>query len=92
METAETEYDAAEEPIPLPQATAMPTMPAAVPEEAETDTSEAEQTEEAPGLLRQAGEFITDMGDFLLAALPYLAVLAVPAVIAAVLRRRKKNG
>ena len=92
METAETEYDAAEEPMPLPQATAMPTMPAAVPEEAETDTSEAEQTEEAPGLLRQAGEFITDMGDFLLAALPYLAVLAVPAVIAAVLRRRKKNG
>ena len=92
METAETEYDAAEEPIPLPQATAMPTMPAAVPEEAETDTSEAEQTEEVPGLLRQAGEFITDMGDFLLAALPYLAVLAVPAVIAAVLRRRKKNG
>lgn len=92
METAETEYDAAEEPMPLPQATAMPTMPAAVPEKAETDTSEAEQTEEAPGLLRQAGEFITDMGDFLLAALPYLAVLAVPAVIAAVLRRRKKNG
>lgn len=92
METAETEYDAAEEPMPLPQATAMPTMPTAVPEEAETDTSEAEQTEEAPGLLRQAGEFITDMGDFLLAALPYLAVLAVPAVIAAVLRRRKKNG
>ena len=92
METAETEYDAAEEPMPLPQATAMPTMPAAVPEEAETDTSEAEQTEEAPGLLRQAGEFITDMGDFLLAALPYLAVLAVPAVIAVILRRRKKNG
>lgn len=92
METAETEYDAAEEPMPLPQATAMPTMPAAVPEEAETDTSEAEQTEEATGLLRQVGEFITDMGDFLLAALPYLAVLAVPAVIAAVLRRRKKNG
>ena len=27
METAETEYDAAEEPMPLPQATAMPTMP-----------------------------------------------------------------
>ena len=38
------------------------------------------------------GEFIADMGDIRLAALPYLAVLAVPAVIAVILRRRKKNG
>ena len=36
--------------------------------------------------------YVTMGINFLLAALPYLAVLAVPAVIAAVLRRRKKNG
>ena len=63
-------------------------------DKAVNEDNSANRTEKPaePGLLRQAGEFITDMGDFLLAALPYLAVLAVPAVIAAVLRRRKKNG
>ena len=49
---------------------------------------EPEQT----GFLPAAGAFFTDMGDFLLAALPYLLVLAVPAAAALILRRRKKNG
>ena len=89
--------EAAEEPEPMPETTAMPTaMPTAEPaakrEEAGTNEEPETAETEQPGVLRQAGEFITDMGDFLLAALPYLAVLAVPAVIAAVLRRRKKNG
>ena len=93
VQDAEASYDAAEEPMPLPQATAMPTMPPAEPEEAENDPGEADQAAETSGLLQQAGEFFADMGDFLLAALPYLAVLAVPAVIALILRQnRKKKG
>ena len=89
--------EAAEEPEPMPEATAMPTaMPTAEPaakrEEAGTNEEPETAETEQPGLLQQAGEFIADMGDFLLAALPYLAVLAVPAVIAVILRRRKKNG
>lgn len=94
-EAAEAAYDTAEEPMPLPLMTGMPTEPVfeqteAVAEETfETGKEEPEKT--ATGLLRQAGEFMTDMGDFLLAALPYLAVLAVPAVFALILRQRKKN-
>ena len=84
--------EAAEEPMPVPAATSMPTAePVPGPEEAETaDEPETTETEQ-PGLLQQAGEFFTDMGDFLLAALPYLAVLAVPAVAALLLGRRKKK-
>ena len=77
--------DAAEKPEPAPFATACPTGP--VPEQQEP----AEEPAEGSSLLGDAGAFLTDMGDFLLAALPYLAVLAVPAVIALIIRRRKKS-
>lgn len=95
-EEAEALYEAkaAEEPeqLPEPAATSMPTAEPAPggPEAgaaAEPEAAEAEQS----GLLQQAGAFFTDMGDFLLAALPYLAVLAVPAAIALVLRQRRKQ-
>ena len=62
-------------------------MGAAVEEEAAYEAATTEQS----GLLQQAGGFFTDMGDFLLSALPYLAVLAVPAVAALLLNRRKKH-
>ena len=89
-EEAEAVYEASEEPMPVPAATSMPTAePAAEPAEAEA--ADEPETAEQPGLMEQAGEFFTDMGDFLLAALPYLAVLAVPAVTALLLGRRKKN-
>ncbi|MBR6442648.1 MAG: hypothetical protein IKS46_03075 [Clostridia bacterium] len=81
--------DAAEEPEPAPVSTACPTGP--VPEQQETADEPTEAFAEGSGLLGDAGAFLTDMGDFLLAALPYLAVLAVPAVIALIIRRRKKS-
>lgn len=59
-------------------------------EEAEEVPAEERAQEADAGLLREAGAFLKDMGAFLLAALPYLAVLAVPAVTALVIRRRKK--
>ena len=65
--------------------TAVPTV--TVPEPQGTDGKPAEEN----GFFQQAGVFITDMGDFLLAALPYLAVLAVPAAAALFLRNRKKK-
>lgn len=65
--------------------TAVPTV--SVPEPQGTDGKPAEEN----GFFQQAGVFITDMGDFLLAALPYLAVLAVPAAAALFLRNRKKK-
>ena len=68
----------------VPSATASPTEPVPVPRE------KTDEPAESSGFLRNACEFLTDMGDFLLAALPYLAVLAVPAAIAVILRRRKK--
>ena len=68
---------------PAPEATASPTEP--VPE-----TEEAAEEQKA-GFLQEAGSFLADMGDFLLAALPYLAVLAVPAVAALVIRRKKNR-
>lgn len=46
--------------------------------------------QEKTGFLSEAGAFFSDMGDFLLAALPYLLVLAVPATAAVIIRRRKK--
>ena len=78
--------------MPVPAATSMPAVEP-VPEPEETGTADKPEITEAeqPGLLQQAGEFFTDMGDFLLAALPYLAVLAVPAVAALLLGRRKKQ-
>ena len=88
-------YEAAEEaamlaptkaltPAPTAAPTASPTVePTAVP----TVEPEPEQT----GFLPAAGAFFTDMGDFLLAALPYLLVLAVPAVTALILRRKKSR-
>ena len=88
-EAGEDAYDAAEEPMRLPQMTAMPTEPVAEQSEAPGSRPDEAENKES-GLLRQAGEFVTDMGGFLLAALPYLAVPAVPAVIALLLRWRKK--
>ncbi len=57
--------------------------------EAEEVTEAEEAPAEETGFLQEAGAFFTDMGDFLLAALPYLLVLAVPAVTALVIRRKK---
>ena len=51
----------------------------------EADTAQGEA-----GLIQQAGLFLRDMGSFLLAALPYLLVLAVPAAAALILRRKRK--
>ena len=82
----------AEAPETWSEAAAYDAEPAAKREEAGTNEEPETAETEQPGLLQQAGEFIADMGDFLLAALPYLAVLAVPAVIAVILRRRTKNG
>lgn len=100
METAEYEeapameaaaFEAAEEaamPEPTEAQTAEPTaVPTAEPTAVPTVEPEPEQT----GFLPAAGAFFTDMGDFLLAALPYLLVLAVPAVIALAIRRRKNK-
>ena len=71
---------------PTAALTAAPTAaPADTPAPAEEP--EAEET----GFLPAAGAFFTDMGDFLLAALPYLLVLAVPAAAALVIRGKKKN-
>ncbi len=100
METAEYEdapameaaaFEAAAEaamPEPTEAQTAEPTaVPTAEPTAVPTIEPEPEQT----GFLPAAGAFFTDMGDFLLAALPYLLVLAVPAVIALAIRRRKNK-
>ena len=75
----EAVFDA--EPAALEPAAATTAAPAAVP----AGTPEPEKT----GFLQAAGSFFTDMGDFLLAALPYLLVLAVPAAAALVIRRKK---
>ena len=96
-EDAEAEYEeeaAYEEAAPVP--TEAPTeVPTAVPTAAPTEAPDPEPTaepsgQEKTGFLSEAGAFFTDMGDFLLAALPYLLVLAVPAAAAVIIRRRKK--
>ena len=91
----DTEPAAAEAPVPASTQAPAPTA-APLPEEAsETkETEKAEETEKtaeepANGFLQDAGAFFADMGDFLLAALPYLLVLAVPAAAALVIRRKK---
>ena len=56
----------------------------------EESGQEAETAQKEAGLIQQAGLFLRDMGSFLLAALPYLLVLAVPAVAALILRRKRK--
>ena len=61
------------------------------PQETAEPEAEAETPVEGAGFLRETGAFFADMGRFLLAALPYLAVLAVPAAITLALRRRKKG-
>ena len=61
-----------------------------VPEAEKAPEQEEEAEPEKAGFMQQAGAFLTNMGDFLLAALPYLAVLAVPAAAALVIRRKKK--
>ncbi len=83
------DYDAA--PAPQVFAAGMPEETAEETEQATDEEATEEEAEQDSGLLQQIGSFLADMGRFLLAALPYLAVLAVPAVIALVLRRRKKN-
>lgn len=67
------------EETPLPAAASRPAADAGSREEAEAPAD--------PGV--KENSFFQDMGAFLLLALPYLAMLAVPAVIALVLRRRK---
>lgn len=81
---------AAEAPA-MPAATMMPTA-APTPLPAEPEAEEPAERKAETGFLAEAGAFLTDMGDFLLAALPYLAVLAVPAAAAVFFRRRKKRG
>ncbi len=76
--------DAAEIAEPVPSVTALPT------EAVQEQQERAEEHAESSSFLQEAGVFLTDMGDFLLAALPYLAVLAVPAAAALIIRRRKK--
>ena len=67
-------------------------LPDALQAESAGETEEAETPEEPEtGLLQNMGVFLADMGGFLLAALPYLAVLAVPAIVAAVIRRKKRQ-
>ena len=86
-------YEAAEEaamPAPTKALTPAPTAaPTASPTVEPTAVPTVEPEPEQTGFLPAAGAFFTDMGDFLLAALPYLLVLAVPAVTALVIRRRK---
>ena len=83
------DYDVA--PAPQVFAAGMPEETAEETEQATDEEATEEEAEQETGLLQQIGSFLADMGRFLLAALPYLAVLAVPAVIALVLRQRKKN-
>lgn len=87
-DAAEYEYEAYEAEAFMEEADEAPEIPepTAAPTEAPESASGPEPT---PGFLQQAGAFFTDMGDFLLAALPYLLVLAVPAAAALVLRRKK---
>ena len=88
-------YEAAEEaamPAPTKALTPAPTAaPTASPTVEPTAVPTVEPEPEQTGFLPAAGAFFTDMGDFLLAALPYLLVLAVPAVTALVIRRRKNK-
>ena len=93
-EAEEAAYDAepaADEAAAVPAATMAPT--AAPTPEMTAAPAPAEESEPAEGdsFLQAAGAFFTDMGDFLLAALPYLLVLAVPAVTALILRRKKSR-
>ena len=81
-------FEAAEPAPAAAEPAAAPTAaPAATPEPSPepTVTPEPEKT----GFLQDAGAFFSDMGDFLLAALPYLLVLAVPAAAALVIRKKK---
>lgn len=85
----EAEEEAPAAMMPTPELTAAPTkVPVSTEAPVPTEAHESGQA----GFLQAAGAFFTDMGDFLLAALPYLAVLAVPAVIALAIRRKKARG
>ena len=94
------------EPVPDKTEDAFEGAAGAAPEDTETEEAEEgpEENEEADGrretedreasgrgFLREAGDFLTDMGAFLLAALPYLLVLAVPAAAAVIIRVRKRK-
>ena len=71
----------------VPLATGAPELTASEPE----PEKESAESERKTGFLQQAGSFMADMGDFLMAALPYLLVLAVPAATAVAVRRRKRK-
>ena len=90
---AAAQYEASEMPVSEPSATASPTalVTEAVMTEAAKETAAEPAEEEKDGFLAGVKEFLADMGEFLLAALPYLLVLAVPAAAALVLRYRKKR-
>ena len=84
-DTAERKASAAEKApateAPVPAATAAPTAaPTEVPTAGPTEVPAEAET----------GSFFADMGDFLSETWPYLLILAVPAVTASFLRRRKK--
>lgn len=93
-EAAEAEYDAAFEMEDAAEEPAATIMPTAVPTATAAPAAAPEPTEEPAqesGFLQETGAFFTDMGDFLLAALPYLLVLAVPAAAALVIRRKRRG-
>ena len=88
-EEADYAMEAACEAVPVTaEPTAAPTAAPTAEPIATPEPPEVPEPEKA-GFLQDAGAFFTDMGDFLLAALPYLLVLAVPAAAALVIRRKK---
>jgi len=94
-EAAAAEYDMAEEETGDYETEEVPAQVESTPDPTARPTesipeSKPEESEGENGFLEQVGSFFTDMGDFLLAALPYLAVLAVPAAAALIIRRKKK--
>jgi hypothetical protein len=76
-----------------PEAAANMPEPRPVSEETPAEeTEEAEEISVPEGAERNRGNsFMADMAEFLRAALPYLLVLAVPAVTALLLRRKKSG-
>jgi len=91
---ADYAYEAADMAVQEEEEAEKAAAPAAAPLPTVGPTEAPETVREEPekeSLLSQAGAFLSDMGSFLLAALPYLAVLAVPAAAALIVRAGKKR-
>ena len=89
-EQEEAAEEAEEAPVPAEKPTAAPTQEPAKEEETKPEEKE-KQPEEKTGFLQAAGDFFRDMGAFLLSAWPYLLILAIPAGIALVMQKKKKD-